>query len=137
MTATEPTVDFTQIEFPSDKLTVKMLREAWPDAFDMDRLDELGRAPYRRYKRHAIDSILGESMIDLERMVAERAFKVALGQSVDNDSRISDKDDLIDGLAATYTRTGLARGEHEVMAMIRRIEVQAEAQARQHGSRGR
>ncbi len=133
MTDTEPKIDFTQIEFPSDKLTIKMLRQVWPDATDVDRWRDTGRAPHRVYVRHSLDNVLGDGIIDLERLIAERAFKVALGQPVKDNPAISNKDELIECVSNTYLKYGLSRGEHETAQMIRRIEAQAEAQARQHG----
>ncbi len=138
MTETEPKIDFTQIEFPSDKLTVGMLRKAYPQGFDVDMPRDVGAYNELRddYDRRSLDDILGTGLIDVERLVAERAFKVALGQSVKGDSRLSNKDELVDCLTHVYKHDGLARGEHEALAMIRRIEVQAEAQARQYEGRG-
>ncbi|WP_145951899.1 hypothetical protein [Paludisphaera borealis] len=113
-----------------------MVRQGWPDAVDVDRVHEGGRAPNRIFNRHSLDNVLGDGIIDVERLVAERAFKRAMGQNVEVGA--FDKDsDLIDSLASEYLRYGLARGEHEVAAMVRRIEAQAESQARQHGGRPR
>ncbi len=132
MTDTEPAIDFTTIEFPSDKITVKMIRQVWPDAVDVERVQSTSRAPHRRFVRHSLDAVLGEGVIDPERQLAERAFKVALGQAV-KDQIFQGRDDLIDSLASAYLDYGLARGEHEAAALVRRIEAQAEAQARQRG----
>jgi hypothetical protein len=137
MSESEPKIDFTKIVFPSDKVTVKMVRQAWPGAIDVDRSEPLGRAPHRVYLRHSLDNVLGDDLIDPERMLAERAFKVARGQSVTNDQRISNKNELIDTVAHSYVRYGLARGKNEAKAMIRQIELQAEAQARQYPGRPR
>ena len=38
-------------------------------------------------------------------------------------------------LSSEYIKWGLARGEHEAQEMLRGIEAQAAAQARQHGGR--
>ncbi|MDE2508636.1 MAG: hypothetical protein KGM43_15605 [Planctomycetota bacterium] len=130
MTEIEPSIDFTRIEFPSDKITVKMIRQAWPDTVDVEREQSWSRAPHRRYVRHSLDAVLGEGVIDPERMLAERAFKVALGQPV-KDDLFQSRDELIDSLGSAYLDFGLARGEHEVAALVRRFEAQAEAQARQ------
>jgi hypothetical protein len=137
MTEPEPKVDFTQIDFPSDELTVKVLRKAFPDGFDVDvAKDSLSLSDDRAYVRRTMDDGLG-GFIDVERMVAERAFKVALGQSVTGDPNISNKHELIDILVHRYKQFGLARGEHEALTMLRRIETQAEAQARQYPGRSR
>lgn len=138
MTDTTPKIDFTKIDFPSDRITVKILRQVHPTATDVDvPIDSI--APLgdpRSYRRHTLDDPLGCGIIDLERQIAERAFKIALGQSVKG-SNLSNIDEMVDNISDEYKKYGLARGEHEISAMIRRIETQAEAQARQHGMTGR
>jgi alpha-D-ribose 1-methylphosphonate 5-triphosphate synthase subunit PhnI len=142
MTEPEPKIDLTKIAFPSDKLTVKMLRTACPEGFDVDcPKDSLALADRKDrgyYDRRSFDEFLGMGLIDIERLVAERAFKVSLGQSIQGDGRLSNRDELIDCLVGEYKDYyGLARGEHEALAMIRNIEAQAEDQARQHPGRPR
>jgi alpha-D-ribose 1-methylphosphonate 5-triphosphate synthase subunit PhnI len=142
MTESEPKIDFTQINFPSDKLTVRMLRTACPEGFDVDcpqdSLALAGSNDRGYYDRRSFDEFLGMGLIDIERLVAERAFKVFLGQSIQGDERLSNRDELISCLVTEYKDYyGLARGEHEALAMIRGIEAQADAQARQHPGRPR
>ena len=140
MTESTPQIDFTRIEFPSDRLTIKMLRTAWPEGFDVDMPKGIGAYSEERaheYDRRSLDDFLGTGIIDAERRLAERAFKMARGQSVDEDRRLKKKDELVGFLSEEYKTSGLARGEHEAAAMLRRIEVQAEAQAREYPGRPR
>jgi hypothetical protein len=136
MPGEEPKIDFTQIQFPSDKLTIGMLRKAWPETADIDRETDFGRAGYRSYVRQSLDGVLGEGLLDPERLLAERTFKAMLGLPID-EKRIDSRDVLIKDLRREYLFLGIARGKHEVRALIRSIEEQAEAQARQYGGRPR
>lgn len=131
MVESEPEIDFKRIEFPSDKLTVKMIRDAWPAAFDVETSS--GYAPRRPYVRHSLDYVL--EPLDVERMVAERAFKAALGKSFQHNDPLYDRDELVGFVTGHYVKFKLARGKHEATEMIRGIEGQAEAQAREHGTR--
>ena len=125
-------INFTTINFPSDNITVKMLRQAWPDATDVE-LGEIGTVGERGYRRRAIDDVLGCAIIDAERHLAELAFRTKFGQSRKS-MPVFNKDDIVEALGKEYERFGLARGKHEIATMIRRIESQAEAQASQLGA---
>jgi hypothetical protein len=65
------------------------------------------------------------------------AFKAALGQSVQDDHRMGGREMIFENLSGDYVMLRLARGEHEAQEMLRGIEAQAAAQARQHGGRPR
>jgi hypothetical protein len=138
MTDVEPQIDFAAIDYPSDKLTVKMLRNRNPHAFDIEPRQEWG--PYRvtesrsRFPRMSMDDVLGHA-VDSERQLAEWAFKQALGQPIDLEFWREKREETWEVLSTEYVKWGLARGEHEAHEMLRRIEAQAEAQARQHGGR--
>lgn len=134
MTDTEPAIDLTKIEFPTDKLTVKMVRKAYPQGFDVEPspnsvVDRLRRRPLRR---ESLDNILA-CIVDFERILADVAFKTARGQSVEDADGSRDRETIFYNLGSDYVRLGLARGEHEAHEMLRGIEAQATAQARQHG----
>jgi hypothetical protein len=138
MTATNPTIDLTRIKFPTDKLTVRMLRKAYPAAFDVEPppnpiLDENRQRPLRR---QSLDAVLA-CVVDSERILAEMAFKAALGRVVLDDDRQGGRETIIYDLSGDYVAFGLARGDHEAQEMLRSIEAQAAAQARQHGDRPR
>ena len=136
MTDTDPAIDLTKIEFPTDNLTLKMVRKAYPQGFDVEpppdfALDRLRRRPLRC---QSLDNILA-FIIDFERILADMAFKRARGQSVEHADGNRDRETIMDNLGSDYVRLGLAHGKHEAHEMLRGIEAQAAAQARQHGWR--
>jgi hypothetical protein len=138
MTDTEPKIDFAAIDYPTDKLTVKQLRQRTPHAFDVEPRPEWGTYIVTdnrsRFRRMTMDNVLGH-VVDSERQLAEWAFKKALGQPVPDWDLSSERDTTMDNLSSEYIKWGLARGEHEANEMLRGIEAQATAQARQHGGR--
>jgi hypothetical protein len=136
MTDTEPKIDFAAIDYPTDKLTVKMMRQRSPHAFDTEPRPEWG--PYivtesrSRFRRMSMDKVISHA-VDSERKLAEWAFKKALGQPVEDRGFPGDRETTLECLSSDYIKWGLARGEHEASEMLRSIEAQAVAQARQHG----
>jgi hypothetical protein len=138
MTATEPQIDFTRIEFPTDKLTIKDLRKTDPEAFDVEPAKKPGRPDHlwpRPLHRMSLDTLLAATL-DSERILAEMAFKTALGQPV-KITGMGDREVIFENLGSDYVSLGVAGGEHEAHEMLRGIEAQAVAQARQHGGRPR
>jgi hypothetical protein len=133
MTETEPKIDFTKLEFPSDDLTVKMIRRAYPEATDVEFLGIGTRSQDVMYRRRSFDDILGMGLLGAEREIADRAFRAELGQSMKDLGTLFDRRDLIDGLNKEYRRYGLVHGKHETKALVEQIEAQAAAQARQYG----
>src|SRR4051794_24637149 len=119
----EPKIDFTRIAFPSDAITLKMVRQAWPDATDVDLPEQFFPAKDRMYRRNSLDGLLGTGLIDLERELAEQAFKAVLGQPVKR-RLFNDRKDLTDFLAIEYVRYGLARGRHSAAVLAHQIEAQ-------------
>lgn len=139
MTANEPAIDFTAIEFPTDALTIKALRKHRPHAFDVPPPDDYRfnlRSGY--YERSTLDSMLA-STLDWERMLAEVVFRETLGLSKLNDLPVAEnhRNQIIKSLCSDYVFLGMASGKHQAREMLRRVENQAEEQARQHGGKSR
>ena len=124
-----PAIDLTKIDFPSDKLTIKMVREAYPGATDVD-FDKDSNPSEKRFvfSRQSLDYSIG-SLLDLERELAEKVFNCKLG--LPERESYNKKEDLIDYISDEYIKMRLAFGQHDSLAMIQKIEKQAEAQARQ------
>jgi hypothetical protein len=138
MTATEPAIDLTKIEFPTDRLTVKMLRTAFPWGFDVEPppnpvLDRLLGRPLRR---QSLDDVLAY-IVDSERILADMAFKAALGKTISDDNRMGGRVTIHLNLSSDYVRLGLAPGKKVAREMLKGIESQAADQARQHGGKPR
>jgi hypothetical protein len=118
----QPHVDLMRIDFPSDRLTIKELRELFPQ-IDSDELNDF-------------DEIELPGLLSLERDLARAAFDEALGRTprqkgifvrgigaVEEDRQM---------LAATYLRYRLATGLHHAEQLIRAFEQAAAEMASQH-----
>jgi hypothetical protein len=124
---TDPSVEFTQISFPSDSLTVAALRKSYPRSFDLPRVGGSDRT----YGRGSLDDTLG-NVIDNERLIASLAFKKAIGLSPTEAETEEPRETLVEFLTHDYVTLGVAAGEHHAEQLIRDIEAQATAQARSH-----
>ena len=129
---TEPAIDFTQLPFPSDNLTVAGLRKVYPHSFDLPaRIPALKFETAIEYGRASLEKTLG-GVIDAERMVASLAFKQALGLVLTESESRRSRESLLESLASEYVTLGLAAGEHHADQLVRDIEAQATTQARSH-----
>ncbi len=129
-----PTIDFTQIAFPSDRLTIKELRKSIPHCFDLPARD--GYQPRFRqgfFRRENLENYLG-GIINTERELAALAFYTALGQEkpTHHDRKLGPRWEAAEVLIHDWTQVGLTTGEHHGEQLIREIEAQAVAQARRH-----
>jgi len=127
-----PSIDFTVLSYPTDKLTVKDLRRISPDGFDQPLRKE-SFAPVRKglYHRRSLDDVLGH-LLDVEREMADRAFHGRLSAALPEHFP-RDPDDERNCLIREYVRLGLATGKHQAEQLIRDLEGQAIAQAEQVG----
>jgi hypothetical protein len=126
-----PSIDFSKIDFPSDKFTFKDLRKRFPEEFNAT--NSFGNAAAK--KRESILEALSYA-IGAEREWAQATFASALtGRPIRADVRL----DLVTHLVEAYTDYGLAHGPAQAKQMAREIEVQAASQAeaynRGHGGR--
>ena len=110
-------LDLTAISFPSDDLTFRAVRRAWPE--HIDKLRSKGQA--------SLDDVL-IGIIDSERILAEAAFEQALGRAPRAISEFNDG--LRKGLIDDYIRYGLSTGPQHAEQMIRNFESQATSQAK-------
>ena len=126
MPCPEPVVDLTKIDFPSDKLNVKKLRELYPNKFD--HIDQYGNVAL-----HA-DAGAWEATLANERRCASRAFNAAMGRPFNwNDRGVHDPewyDQEREWVRAAYIRWGLATGEHHAEQLLRSVEQVAAEQAK-------
>jgi hypothetical protein len=129
----EPQIDFTRIEFPTDRLTVKELRKALPHCFDLPAPEGPHHQREGFFKRESLESYLG-GIINAEREVAALAFHTALGQVKPeyHEGTLGPRWEVLEVLISDYTKVGLARGEHHGQELIREIESQAVAQAQRY-----
>ena len=116
----KPQFDSSKIAYPTDRLTVKQLRELYPDDFD------------KPYGAGGVSCDLdGEcnAILSFERRVAYAAFRAALGDPVRPDEREFYTEPLVEA----YVKSGLASGEHAANELIRAFEQAAAEQARGQG----
>lgn len=125
-------IDFTNLSYPTDRLTVKDLRCRCPEGFDLPLSHEsFGEVRKGLYRRRSLDVVLGD-LVDLEREIADRAFHTRLSAEVPEHLR-GHPDDGRDCLISEYVRWGLATGENHAEQLIRDLETQAITQAEQVG----
>jgi hypothetical protein len=139
MTAAKPAIDFARLSFPTDELTIRMLRERHPHVFDSEPTGRFAGNPRRNsgyYERGSIDGLIG-STINFERMLAEMAYRAELGLPKMEGLPVADRSSLIDSLTNSYVFLGVTSGKHEARAMLKDIETQARKQGREHGGRSR
>jgi hypothetical protein len=112
-----PEIDFSQLSFPSDKLTIGAIRAAQPFRFRGDDANFM--------------DISG--LITAERWLARKAYAAALGQPDPyGDSDMTDRAGVIAALADEYARLGLSSGAMHTREIVRAFETEAAEQAKQH-----
>jgi hypothetical protein len=122
-----PEIDLTKMVFPSDGMSIKAMRRLWPEAVDTGERVNLFSNP--------TGGRAGEilfTMLMMERDLARAMFGLEFGREpsimyADDDVKL-----LAEDLSHLYTRVGIADGSISAKELIRGIESQAVAQARQH-----
>lgn len=127
MTENDPHIDLTQISFPSDQLTIQMLRKNYPGSFDREAVLPENRKQF--LGRTSIENAIGGT-IDFERHLAVLEFKRVLGLPLTKEEGQFKRDNLAKNLIEEYVHLGLAAGENHGEQLIRDVESQASAQAR-------
>ena len=136
MTVFEPKINFSKLDFPTDKLTIRDLRGKIPYSFDVDPPENFARHLRRdgHYDRMDLDNAIG-NLIDCERLLAELAFRSELGLPELDKSKFSTRAELFDVMPGDYVDLGVAQGDHEAKLLLKSIESQAKEQAREHSGR--
>jgi hypothetical protein len=119
MTSTEPQIDFTKIAFPSDQLSVKRLRELFPELIDKS---------IHGVKYFGEDELT--AMMNFERGIAQRAFDAAIGKIPAGEP--ARDENLIETLTDCYMFHKMVSGSHHAEQLIRTFEQAAVEQARSH-----
>ncbi len=124
----EHDVDFYMISFPSDRISLKDLRNRKPEFFDASSV-----ACAKLFEQDASANTANEIMTMLysEREIAQGAFWRAQNVTFDK-TYAEDLHGCAEDLAKLYELYGLSSGPHQTRELIRGIESQAEAQARAH-----
>jgi hypothetical protein len=128
--AESPEIDFTKMDFPSDGLTIKAIRQRWPQAVDTRKDD-----PYSDVTPRPLGPPAGEmlhNMLRMERDLAKATFGLEFGREPDIAYADHDVKLLAEDLSELYITFGVASGQHHASQLIRSIESQATAQTRQH-----
>lgn len=118
-------LDFRKIKFPSDGLTVAMLRAVHPDLFDLGFYVGSEAQPryflQASYGGHAEDGV--GNLLFCERLVATWAFASAQGKT---GPLGWDLEEARDQLVDFYRQYGLASGIKHATELIREIERQGQ-----------
>lgn len=124
--AESPKIDFTKIDFPSDGLTIKVLRHIHRDQIDAEQL------PTFFTDRERADSAedLLTNLLYCERALAEAAFDRHLGKPPADPLGV---EGFAEELERLYVRYGIASGHHHAEQLIRNFESQAVVLAREQG----
>jgi hypothetical protein len=106
----KPRLDLLKIDFPTDNLTIKAIRQRFPqvDAGNFGDIELSG-------------------MLSLERDLAKAAFDEVLGRRTTSMS--GEEEEM---LSKIYVRYGLASGLNHTKQLIRAVQQAAADQARQH-----
>jgi hypothetical protein len=123
-----PQIDLSKIQFPSDELTVKAIRRLWPESVDTEKEVEL----FTDEGYHGGPGELLWSMLVMERDLARATFGAEYGREPEILYADHDVSLVADDLRKRYIEFGIASGQHHASQLIRGIESQASAQARQH-----
>ncbi len=129
MAEAEPRIDFARVTFPSDQFTIRMLRTAYPGAFDRPAALPENRTQF--HGRASIEDALGGT-IDFERRLAVLEFKRVLGLQPTEEEVAFSRANLAETLTDEYVHLGSATGEHHSAQLIRDVESQASSQAHHH-----
>lgn len=125
--AESPEIDLTKIEFPSDGMTIKAIRQIWPEAVDTGKTVDLFSRPVGGRAGEMLFNVL-----TMERDLAKATFGLEFGREPDIAYADDDVKLLAEDLSQLYTRYGIADGPNSAKELIRSIETQAIEQARQH-----
>ncbi len=126
-----PAIDFAEIAFPSDKITLADLRRIHPREFDTRGRNFFDSPRMSRADSFRPQEALAE-MLAIERLIARLVFEtVRRGKpqgSVLNSTWVDDVE-LIEALSGYYAHYGLTHGAQDCLLLIRSIEEQAAKQA--------
>jgi hypothetical protein len=126
-----PKLDLSTVRFPSDDLTIRILRQAHPRSFDVGIVggeDAQPRFFFQPLRPDHVDSTVA-AMLYWERMLAANAYAAAAGiKRIDTGFSYAD---ITDELTQLYSRYELASGPHHAAQLIRDFEQQAAELGRQ------
>ena len=120
-----PSLDFSKLAFPSDKITFGRIRQENPEVFTNTR----------KLFDHSFDSLQIAFVVIREMALAERAYALAMGQPDPHPDKYDPEVD-VSHLNAEYRTFGVSSGMHQTKQFVRDIEAAARQQAEQH-MRGR
>jgi hypothetical protein len=135
MATQEPAIDFTRLSFPSDDLSIRHLR-AVEAQFAGDRNGFAQEEPAFFESEGKIADVA--STLFLERALAHKAFAAALGKPDPHpDDEELTRSEAIRMLGDCYEGYRLSSGVKHTQELVRDIEAQAVAQAREYHGRAR
>jgi len=115
-----PPLDWSKIEFPSDRITVAQLRKDQPQLLE----DAETAIEYRMTDLNVLATIASE------RELAQRAFAAAMGRA-DPIPAMMSRSQKIDLLNDDYVRYGISKGLQQTRLLVRELETAAKRQAKE------
>jgi hypothetical protein len=123
MPGQEPQIDFARIDFPSDALTLKRLRQLHPEFEAPRSWEAIGAGILEHLNRTNVPALVAH-----ERRLARNSFETALGRKSTLLLGNFERADLV----AMYVEYGLASGVHHANQLLRAVEEAGARQAREH-----
>lgn len=108
-------IDYGKLSFPSDALTIGMIRKAVPELFAQDDPE---------FFQDGFASVEVSGMLHSERILAHRAFASAAGRP-DPYPDEAGRQEMIKMLAESYKLFGLASGRQHTEQLVRAVEADA------------
>jgi hypothetical protein len=116
-------IDYTSINFPSDRITIADVRRAHPERFDAENGEAFEQT-------HDEPKFTLNLIIYLERLLARAAYERARGKAGDVLGEHGlDRDECVEELTKFFGTYRVAKGANHTEQLIRDIESQAAAQA--------
>ena len=112
-----PVLNRSAIEFPSDRITIGEIRARQPEFFT------------GHLSKHQLLDLVPMCMVDLENVLAERAFAATL-RAPDPHQQDSDSRQLAHDLDSYYREWGISNGPEQSKELIRRFQQAAVSQAK-------
>jgi hypothetical protein len=129
MTKQPPAIDFASLSYPSDRITIEIIRARNPRGFAQEDPNFFHQS-VRWGERGDFGGLLF-----MERIAAHKAFAARLGLPDPHDNW--DHEELVDVLSEEYENYNVSRGLWHTKLMVRDLEAQAVAQAERYLGKGR
>jgi hypothetical protein len=135
MPKADPEIDLKEINFPSDQITGKMIRNVFAHHFDeVEVLRDETKWSYLLEDNH-YEFEGWWQVLRVERQLAVTAFDIAIGRpSTENQEGCMTTQEYRNELQQQYVDYGIAQGPQHAAELVRSFESAAANQAREKGN---